>query len=557
MRAAKRASTRNAVLLAVVAAAALMVWPSALGGRTTYVALHGTSMLPRFHTGDLAVVRSTSHYRVGDIVAYHSKLLHTVVMHRIVAIHHGHYTFQGDNNDWLDPETPSRDQLIGTVDLRIPHGGMWLREAATPSVLTAAAFLAASGGALTQTGRTRRRHCMSRHTAPRTRDTAQHWLSPPLRYAAVATAAAGLLGLALGALAWTGPTTTTAVRSHPVSRSMVFSYTASVPRSPAYDTTTVASPAPVFRALTNAVDVNYTYHGAPGRITVKATLSAPSGWRATIPLAASDSFTANEYHGTVRLHLNRLQARADAAAKVIGTPSDQLAVLITATVAAPSLAPFQAVMPLTLTPLQLTSTSDQEDLKLTDTAATPQVVRKTRILRAAGHMVPITTARLTSSALLIAALITAVLLTWLMRRSTPRKEAHGSGDGTPLCSSRSHRSRPPRLTSLSKYPTSRPWPGWPPTTAFSSCTGRAPASTPSSSVTRPRPTAIEPARALTAETSNALTTTRLRSRSKADPVGPADPPAIASERLSCPRRPHWPEGSSERARLERGVSIHV
>ncbi len=173
-----------------------------------------------------------------------------------MAIHHGSYTFRGDNNSWRDPETPSRSQLIGTMDLRIPQGGRYLHEAGTAPVLTAAALLvAAGGGALTQTGRTRRRHRMSRHTAPRTRSVVRPWLSPPLRAAAVATAIAGLVGLALGVAAWTGPAHTTAVTTRPVSRSMVFSYTASVRRSPAYDGTTVASPAPVFRALTDAVDV--------------------------------------------------------------------------------------------------------------------------------------------------------------------------------------------------------------------------------------------------------------------------------------------------------------
>ncbi|MGA9859993.1 MAG: S24 family peptidase, partial [Solirubrobacteraceae bacterium] len=65
-----------------------------IGGSTNYVITHGVSMEPRFHSGDLALVRPAAQYRVGDVVAYHSSLLHLVVLHRIYAIHDGRYTFK-------------------------------------------------------------------------------------------------------------------------------------------------------------------------------------------------------------------------------------------------------------------------------------------------------------------------------------------------------------------------------------------------------------------------------------------------------------------------------
>ena len=54
------------------------------GGGTTYLATHGTSMEPRFPTGDLAILRPADSYAVGDVVAYWSESLDTIVMHRIV-----------------------------------------------------------------------------------------------------------------------------------------------------------------------------------------------------------------------------------------------------------------------------------------------------------------------------------------------------------------------------------------------------------------------------------------------------------------------------------------
>ena len=106
--------------------------PTKIGGSTRYVVTKGISMEPRFHTGDLAIVRPTSQYRVGDIAAYWSTLLHTVALHRIIAIHGDHYTFKGDNNDFVDPIHPTRSQLLGKLWIHVPHGGVCVRSFHTP-----------------------------------------------------------------------------------------------------------------------------------------------------------------------------------------------------------------------------------------------------------------------------------------------------------------------------------------------------------------------------------------------------------------------------------------
>ena len=122
-----RSGLITAVIIALAAAAWLFLAPTRIGGSTTYVVTSGVSMEPRFHTGDLAIVRQAAHYRVGMVVAYHSSLLKVVVLHRIVAIHDGRYTFKGDNNNFLDPVHPTRSQIIGALWVRVPHGGRILR----------------------------------------------------------------------------------------------------------------------------------------------------------------------------------------------------------------------------------------------------------------------------------------------------------------------------------------------------------------------------------------------------------------------------------------------
>jgi len=92
------------VVLGVLAAAWFFLAPPGIGGDTTYVVTDGTSMHPRIHTGDLALVRPAASYHVGDIVAYRNPELHVVVLHRIHSISAGgRYRFKGDNNSWIDP----------------------------------------------------------------------------------------------------------------------------------------------------------------------------------------------------------------------------------------------------------------------------------------------------------------------------------------------------------------------------------------------------------------------------------------------------------------------
>ena len=86
----------------------VLFWPASLGGRTTYVSTHGTSMLPRFHSGDLAIVQTV--VRVPTSARSRrtpARPCTPIVLHRIVAVHDGRFTFKGDNNDFVDPDHPT------------------------------------------------------------------------------------------------------------------------------------------------------------------------------------------------------------------------------------------------------------------------------------------------------------------------------------------------------------------------------------------------------------------------------------------------------------------
>ena len=128
----KRITGIAAGLLAAVALAGAWIFfaPTQFGGGTSYAILVGNSMEPDLHRGDLAVVREQSVYRPGDVVLYDSRELGSKVLHRIVRVEGGRFVLKGDNNDYLDPERVTEEQIVGSLWTSAPAVGRvseWLR----------------------------------------------------------------------------------------------------------------------------------------------------------------------------------------------------------------------------------------------------------------------------------------------------------------------------------------------------------------------------------------------------------------------------------------------
>lgn len=421
---------RWAVAIAVTALAVFWLLPSSLGGPTAYVTTHGISMEPEFHAGDLAVLRPAATYSTGDIVAYHSDLLGTTVMHRIVGIEGGHYSFKGDNNSWLDPEQPAADHLIGKLALHIPQGGLWLDRLTSPPVLGLIAFaLIASGGtaAATRKSRRNRRTTVSRHISSRPAKPLASMsissLSPALRTAAGTAAAVAVLGASLGAAAWAGPLEEPSSAAALSGTSMKFSYTADVGRSAAYDGTTAVSPDPVFRKLADTVRVDFAYEGQPGTVAVNAELTAPNGWHSSVPLAEPQAFTGNTYKGTVTLDLKALEARADAAADATGMAASPVSLAVVPKVSTESGAEFSPELKLSLAPLQLALVGGEPSLTVTDSSTGQRTIMAPRTIGFDPWSITAATARILSVLMLIAGVATAAAVLVLARRTAPVDEA--------------------------------------------------------------------------------------------------------------------------------------
>ncbi len=128
----RRSRTRtvlmDVVMLATVVVLAWALWPSNLGGWTSYVVVHGHSMDPTFTTGDLAIMRHESDYHVGEVVAYEipqpSPIAGHLVIHRIVGTKSGgRFVLRGDNRTTKDAWFPTRADILGRLSVHAPVPG--------------------------------------------------------------------------------------------------------------------------------------------------------------------------------------------------------------------------------------------------------------------------------------------------------------------------------------------------------------------------------------------------------------------------------------------------
>ncbi|MEX2375406.1 MAG: signal peptidase I, partial [Dehalococcoidia bacterium] len=101
----------------VALAIGVMIWsyigPASLGGPVTVVVTRGISMEPMFSQGDMVLVRRTSQVRPGDIILYRSADTGQRILHRVLSTSGDRFITKGDNNDWLDTDDPTMDEIDG------------------------------------------------------------------------------------------------------------------------------------------------------------------------------------------------------------------------------------------------------------------------------------------------------------------------------------------------------------------------------------------------------------------------------------------------------------
>ncbi len=305
--------------LAFLAAGWLFLGPTQVGGTTSYAVIFGNSMEPMLHRGDLAVIREQSAYRPSDVVLYESPQLASKVLHRIVRVEDGRFVLKGDNNDFLDSERPTEDQIVGRLWLSVPavgHVSEWLREPTHSALLVGLATLLALGGGVgVGAARRRRRGAPARVEAPReSRASGVGDPQPLLVGLGVALAAFGLFAL----LAFTRPTTAVETIPDAYAHQGRFAYEGVVRRSEVYPDGRVSTGEPVFLRLVPRLRVSFDYQfesrlpaEAAGNVSLAARVSDGRGWERTLVLARARPLAGGSASTSGTLDLRRIQAIID------------------------------------------------------------------------------------------------------------------------------------------------------------------------------------------------------------------------------------------------------
>jgi signal peptidase I len=325
----------------VTAAALLLAGPRPIGPATYVVVARGQSMQPKFHVGDLVVVRAGGPYRTGEVVAFHSDL-NRVVLHRIIAVHGDRLQTRGDNNNFVDPFEPPVSAVIGKLWWSVPKVGRYVAALRQPRV---AGFVVGALLVLTFAGAgARRRRRRSRDAvSPETGEAVDVELEPGAQlprsprfgsYAAAASAVALVLGAASG-LAWARPLR--AAGSVDTQLDGTFSYRAATPAGTVFGARGSVTGQPVFFKTSKTLAVSYALgftseaaHDVAGDVTLTARLSAADGWAATLPVARTTPFHGDASTTSGTLDLVRVQSLIAALEKTAGVANGPYTLDLTA-----------------------------------------------------------------------------------------------------------------------------------------------------------------------------------------------------------------------------------
>jgi signal peptidase I len=312
------------VLAGLSAALWFFFAPAQLGGSTSFTATVGTSMEPMFHKGDLAVTRRASTYRVGDVALYNSPVFQRPVLHRIVAVQHGHYFFKGDNNEFVDPGYVTRGELLGKLAFHLAGAGNvlnWFGKPSHSALLAAMAVLAfvfgGTGKAVRRRRGKRRRH--GKRDSPAGRAPVSISLSlagklhrPRKTPENIGAGVLGVLALVLIVAGFTSPVKKTVQVSGAYRHGGTFSYTARVIRPVStYPTGIAHAGEPLFLNSFRTLNVGFSYrfgsrlaHSVRGTIALTALISSDTNWHRRYTLGKASRFAGDKgsVHGTLDLH---------------------------------------------------------------------------------------------------------------------------------------------------------------------------------------------------------------------------------------------------------------
>ena len=302
--------------LALLASAWLYLAPATLGGSVQFVTTSGDSMSPSFEDGDLALLRASETYTPGDVVAFEHPRL-GMIMHRIVRQEDGAFVVKGDNNPDVDAYTPTSDEFVGSVWVRIPKAGAVLEGAASNwagiLVVGMAGFLALLPLGIVFPARASGK----REWLPRVSPTLPE--IPPERVAFLLGRTGQLLigvlafvavaGLALAFVAYNRPLERSTVTNVEYAQRTNLTYAAAADGS-VYSDGQVSAGDPIYRELVEEISITFDHMidsdlpvDGNGSYWINARIEGSDGWQRILPLRTQTPFSGTVIRDTVILRL--------------------------------------------------------------------------------------------------------------------------------------------------------------------------------------------------------------------------------------------------------------
>jgi signal peptidase I len=288
----------------------VVIWvafaPTAIGGKATYVMVNGISMLPGFHSGDLAIVKAAPIYTVGEVITYYEPATGEKIIHRIIGVVQDRYIVKGDNNVWIDPHRPSHDEILGKLWIHAPKLGLAIQWLRLP--INMALMVGILGGVLMLEPKKQPNQHGKQKNKPGGGSSAGG-----VEVAFYTLGFVTLAFLALSIFAFTRPVTRTADDIE-YEQTGIYYYSAAMP-SGIFDTEMLHSGEPIFTKLACSIIIGFSYNitGPLQEVAGTQQLIAQitdqgSGWGRTIPLTAATVFSGTSYSTTATVDLCQFQA---------------------------------------------------------------------------------------------------------------------------------------------------------------------------------------------------------------------------------------------------------
>lgn len=312
----KRLFNTKALFAAAGFVLVLLAWilfaPVQIGGNAFYVVVNGNSMEPGFHKGDLAILKTTSDYQVGDIIAYKYPGLGDV-FHRIVEIKGNSYIMKGDHNSWLDSYQPTREDMIARYWFCIPKVGLIVSSFKSPWVMALLAGILVLILGLTMINSSRKALPSGKNGKKKFSSNIGFKIASWRESYYWLFYAVGLIALVLGVVAFTRPLIKTVNDKVEFQQNGVFTYSGRSDQS-VYDTQGFTTGDPVFMALSCKVNFEFQYalltpadFSGSGTYQMVAALQGSNGWRRNVDLIPETAFSGNKFDSKATLDICALR----------------------------------------------------------------------------------------------------------------------------------------------------------------------------------------------------------------------------------------------------------